>query len=71
MEWKKFLTTEWIAFCALVALGFIAFMRFAESGKVDFWEWASFTVALAVNLGVVRTWQKGQQVGLEKLEKKG
>ena len=67
MDWKKFLTTEWI--CFVIFTGVAVTALFKQPVEVSFVEVAGFLVAVAVNLGVVRTWQKGQQVKLQMLEK--
>jgi len=60
MDWKKFLSTEFVAFAALLVIATIAF--FKQPVSISFVEFGGFVAALAVNLGLVRTWQKGQSI---------
>lgn len=54
IEWTKFVSTEVLIVATLATVATVAMFM----SRATFVEWASFTGGLAVNLGVVRNWQK-------------
>lgn len=54
IDWKKFVSTEFMAFVFGVIIGTVALFL----GKATFTEWGALFTALCVNLGIVRNWQK-------------